>query len=197
MSKRVNTDDWEIKENHLLELRQRINQFSPDYMERKLEHLLPVFVYGTLKSGGRLHEILKGSPWLGEAHTALSSFWMQEVAEGGFPIVWRIPKESPELGKSGFICGEVYVVDPVTLLELDRIERNTVMYQRGQHHVYLLDQKYKLQDGYHTPSLKCWMYSGNPDFWGKTRMNEVPPKLKAVKGVTRKTYSWNQYQKSN
>src|SRR5687767_5376125 len=130
MSKKNDTTNWLAKEMHLEELRQRITPHSPDYFERKLEHLLPVFVYGTLKSGGRLHSILNGSPWLGEAHTVLSGFWMQEVTDGGFPIVWEVPKASPELGKCGLIWGEVYVVDPVTLLELDRAERNTVMYER-------------------------------------------------------------------
>lgn len=76
----------------------------------------PLFVYGTLKAGFGLHDVLGGSPFL---HTAkVKGFKMFSL--GGYPCVVRDEN-------AGTISGEVYQVSKDLFKVLDGIER---MYDR-------------------------------------------------------------------
>lgn len=148
----------------LRELNERYNETTPDYLERKLEGQIPVFVYGSLREGFHNHGVIQGSPYIGEAVTSIEKYEMREPSHGGFPLVFlrgiRDPKTNASSGK---VRGEVYVVDPRTLLELDRLENNGKMYTRSLQYVYLKDQNL---GGKGKPIKKVWMYLSNEDFWG-------------------------------
>ena len=72
-----------------------------------------VFVYGTLKRGGRNHAFLAGQQFLGEARTppgfTLYSF-------GKYPGMVR------EAGDTAGVTGEAWAVDAACLRQLDELE---------------------------------------------------------------------------
>lgn len=74
-----------------------------------------VFVYGTLKRGGRLHEmLLEGVGTRYEGDDRVTGFTLRVHNGGGFPAA--VPAAGAE------ITGEVYALDECTLAVLDRIE---------------------------------------------------------------------------
>lgn len=180
----------------LEQLSRRWNERTPDYPERKLEGYVPVFVYGSLREGFMNHHILKGMPFLGRAHTTIEKFEMREASGGAFPVVFeREPKikkkRNPVVGK---IYGEVYVVDPKTLCTLDRLENNGRMYQRSLQYVFLQQQRLRMNSTI-SPSIKCWMYLGVPEFWSRNggAVESVKPKMS--NGV--QFYDWSDVYESN
>ena len=94
-----------------------------------------LFVYGTLKEGGKWHHILENSKFVGDGK--LSGFEMYVLKDGFMPMI----KESP----GDVVYGEIYEVNDSTL---DRIR--------------LLERQYKemsvnvVIDGV---SLKCYAYT--------------------------------------
>lgn len=150
----------------LEQLSYRRQKTTPDWIERKMEEYIPVFVYGTLRRGFPNHNYLMNYPSLGSGYTTIEKYEMRQTNGGGFPVVFeREPKikgrkRNPVVGK---VQGEVYIVDPKGLLYLDRLEGNGRMYQRSLQWIFLQDQEGK---GYGLPpSVKCWIYLGVEDFW--------------------------------
>ncbi len=82
-----------------------------------------VFVYGSLKRGGRFHGALSQARFLGEGRTCeaylLHLGWDWPLLIERAPAVWRAP-----------VCGELYEVDRLTLGRLDEIEDNGRLYRR-------------------------------------------------------------------
>lgn len=74
-----------------------------------------VFVYGTLKRGHGLSNLLTGQQFLGIAHTT-PHFRMAALADGSYPGLYQ----SPSNGLS--IEGELWSVSPDCLAGLDRAE---------------------------------------------------------------------------
>lgn len=72
-----------------------------------------VFVYGTLRYGERLHDMLATAGYLGEYVTVACYYDMMDA--GGFPVAVT--------GGTFRLRGEVYVVDDETLERLDWVER--------------------------------------------------------------------------
>lgn len=168
----------------LRELNERFNNTSPDYIERKLEGQIPVFVYGSLRHGFHNHDVIKGSPYIGEAVTSIEKFEMRELSHGGFPLVFEKGMRGLKDNiSSGAIRGEVYVVCPRTLLELDRLESNGKMYTRSLQYVLLKDQNL---GGKGRPIKKVWMYLSNEDFWGNKNHHAVSSKVQS----SRRYYDW-------
>tara|TARA_Y100001951_G_scaffold64857_1_gene52026 strand:+ start:302 stop:685 length:384 start_codon:yes stop_codon:yes gene_type:complete len=62
-----------------------------------------LFVYGTLKEGGRLHDYLKGQPFLGTYYTEPNYFMFDA---GPIPMVFPVPK-----GTGQKVEGEIYEVN--------------------------------------------------------------------------------------
>jgi gamma-glutamylcyclotransferase (GGCT)/AIG2-like uncharacterized protein YtfP len=79
-----------------------------------------VFVYGSLKRGGRLHRYLERAEFLGAGATE-PGWTLYNV--GAFPAMVR------EEGTAGVI-GEVFRVDEETLRRLDAVERVPALYRR-------------------------------------------------------------------
>lgn len=153
------------------ELLLRNTRLTPDYLDLKEKANHPVFVYGTLKKGFGLHRYLEGYPYLGRARPVTPSFEMYDT--GGFPVIKKI--NSPRKGEVAHVSGEVYVVPPKIILELDRVENNGGMYLRQKTYFFLRDQQYKTQAGYAKPSIHAFIYVGNPDYWDFTRQWTVSP----------------------
>jgi gamma-glutamylcyclotransferase (GGCT)/AIG2-like uncharacterized protein YtfP len=79
-----------------------------------------LFVYGSLKRGGRHHAELGGAAFLGEARTA-PGYGLEAVGE-----YWALV-ERP--GLSGSVSGELFEVDEPLLARLDQFEGDD--YRRG------------------------------------------------------------------
>lgn len=176
MSAYVSDKHYPNKSYHCTELLTRDNDFTPDYLDRKLEKYIPVFVYGTLKVGGRFHEILKDAPCFGDGYTATPTYTMKGTGND-FPVIFSHGKASPE---NAAVFGEVYIINARLLLELDRIEGNGEMYQREQRWIFLLDQSIKGKGGMIRPGLKAWVYIGKPEFWEGIPLTPIKPKKMGV-----------------
>lgn len=153
------------------ELAKRDNLRTPDFLDLKLEPLSFVFVYGTLKSGGRLTDWMDDCPFLGEGTTALSSYQMRISDAGEFPVLF----DTNEPAKGHRAAGEVYVVDAKKILELDAVEANGEMFIRQQRWIWLEDQKGIPGKPNLKPCEKCWVYLGNPTFWQGRLVSDVEP----------------------
>lgn len=148
----TNTNHFDMME----QLSQRFKN-TPDLIElKKGPEWIPLFVYGTLKSGEKNRHFLNGAKWLGEARTA--SIFKVSINMGLFPVAFQGGKD---LHAHNHIFGEVYAVNLRQLIQIDRLEDNGGMFYRKQNYVHLFEQKV----GNVIPSLKCWMYLGKPDFW--------------------------------
>ena len=73
-----------------------------------------VFVYGTLKRGGRNHHHLAGQQFLGDART-LNGYTLYSL--GDHPGMIRAPDDTAG------VTGEVWAVDAGCLKRLDRLEQ--------------------------------------------------------------------------
>jgi gamma-glutamylaminecyclotransferase len=83
------------------------------------EERIEVFVYGTLMRGQTNHRYLEHARFLGPART-LPTFRLYNM--GFYPAMAAEGRDAIE--------GEVYEVDPATLVELDRLESHPRVYQR-------------------------------------------------------------------
>ena len=103
-----------------------------------------VFVYGTLRQGGRYHAYLReapclGSCWLGPGMTLLDV--------GAYPGL--------VFAGNGWVLGEVYRVTPAMLRRLDRLEDHPRSYRRCR---------------IETPWGAAWMYLYKPGARGHGRI---------------------------
>lgn len=144
------------------ELFERQNDTTPDWLEIKRFENIPIFVFGQERAGGRFHSILKDSIWLGEGRTVTHSYLMERTEYDG-PVVWHCKHTSVN---SHSVHGDVYLVPPKVVLNLDFVNANNEMSRREKNFVWLYDQPLKSKDGKgFRPSLKCWMWLGQEKFW--------------------------------
>ena len=109
-----------------------------------------VFVYGTLRRGQRNHGLLAASKFVGKAAT-LRPFWM--ITTGPFPVLLdQVPDDFsvPALA----VFGEIYHVDDAAMVELDRLEREGIAYDRKVTEVCEAGHK-----------VEAWIYLGVADYW--------------------------------
>ncbi len=178
---------WEDPYHIVSDLQQRNLWHTPDYFDLKKEHHNPVFVYGSLKHGGFLHDVLEGCAFLGAGQTHVEKYYMQDA--GSFPCVFELKHGMKGMHSiKGRIQGELYVADPLTMLELDRCEHNTKMYTRKKVYIKCLDQGTTLL----RPSVQAWMYIASDLYWSTTKLHDV--KAKATSGG--QVYEWPVYGKA-
>lgn len=131
--------------------------YTPDSAKifRKPWH--PVFVYGTLRSGFYRHSLVKHLPKVGTGFTkgkVWKMFRTKPNNAGSYPIV--LP--TTDTNEQGALYGEIYLVPPKLLRELDFVESNGIQYSRVQRAVDVIGP---------TPTvLNCWFYMGNTEAWG-------------------------------
>lgn len=163
-------------------LKRRINWNSPDYMERRIEDHIPLLVMDNTRIGGANFSLVEQHPYLGEGITVSERFQMRESNLYDDVMFHKIPDEDYVKGMvCSSIVGDVMVVDPITLLELDRFYQNTYMFSRIQTWVWLLDQQAPFKSKSRA-SLKVWCYVMNDDFWQDKKPKIDAPKTKTNKG---------------
>jgi len=106
-----------------------------------MERQYLVFVYGTLRQGCANHHLLKDAFCYGIGNT-VSKFAMYLIS--GYPYV---TSSEPRYQ----IVGELYAVDKVTLVELDKMEGHPIHYERSETVVSVNGEEYT-----------AWMYFRNP-----------------------------------
>lgn len=185
MSKKIDSNRSYLS----VELLCRDNDNTPDFLDRKLEKHIPVFVYGTLKTGQRLHSVLGDAPCLGDAYTVTPTYTMKQ-ADAGFPVIFNHSKTAPD---HHHVMGEVYIVNASILLELDRVEGNGEMYQRDRRWVWLLDQQVQAKSKSFRPAIRPWVYLGMKEFWDGIPLVNIPAK----KGKETEYLDWQGPSKSN
>ncbi len=164
--------DWNNQYDICRDLLERETYTTPDFFDLKLENEIPIFVYGSLKQGGFLHDVLEGHAYLGVGQTHVEKFWMEDAES--FPCVFELQHGMKGMHQmKGRIQGELYVVDPLTMLELDRIESNGKMYKRRKVYCKALDQGTQLL----RPSVQAWMYIACPEYWSHVKLQTVKPKM--------------------
>jgi len=99
-----------------------------------------VFVYGTLKQGGRNHHCLNGALYRGPVTLTFKA----RMFDVGFPVLMKSRNKIN-------VEGELYDVDAETFAALDRLE--------GQGRMYMRRRK-RLADG-----RTAWVYLGMNSFW--------------------------------
>ena len=82
---------------------------------------LKIFVYGSLRRGFYNHRLLEKADYLRHSITR-AEYRMHSL--GGFPSV--------QPGGTTAIIGEIYDVDVLTLLRLDRLEGHPTLYRRTE-----------------------------------------------------------------
>lgn len=115
-----------------------------------------IFVYGTLKRGYSNHRLLEGAHFLGDAYT-VDTFKMIHV---GYPVILPDDDGDP-------VNGEVFDVNTETLINLDALENEGVMYDRKLINVLLTNQP--KTNGIIDANVS--VYIGNEDFWSKRPSN--------------------------
>ena len=98
-----------------------------------------MFVYGTLRRSFSNHHLLGRSPFLGGART--SRAYALYVGAEPYPLCVADEAVAP-------IVGEVYKVDPATLMVLDALEGHPHLYRRQEVEVVLDDGR----------TLTAWLY---------------------------------------
>lgn len=110
-----------------------------------------VFVYGTLKRGGKFNGSLESQTFLGPGETVLP----RPLFIGAYPYVLRTKGKVP-------VKGEAYEVSPECFAVLDRIEGHPGLYRREKEEIILQNGK----------RIVAWMY-----FFPEEDENRIKPSV--------------------
>lgn len=144
------------------ELFTRRNSESPDFLELKAFENIPIFVYGPEMTGGKLNKFVTSDPstiFLGEAKSCTESYVMEKADWDG-PVLFK----SGAVQNSRRVYGEVYLVSPRVILNLDKLNANQEVTKREKFYFWLMEQTVKDKPNLH-PALKCWVYLADWDYW--------------------------------
>lgn len=136
-----------------------------------------VFVYGTLKKGFGNHSLLNGSRFLGEG--ILEDSTLKLVDLGFCPAIVRVPDTENLCGNG--VAGELYFANNKTLLRLDALESNGILYTRER-----LQVTYYCHETEMTREATAWVYlllEGNLELLSRGRVNtpfELPKSSSCV-----------------
>lgn len=155
-------------------LHRRFNHNTPDYLDRKAEHDIPVFLYNGFQVGGKYYSVIEGADYLGKCRTCVENFAMKEDLLLRQPVAFKVdPKSVLPKGKLG---GELHIIDPIQLLTLDRMMDNNKMFKRMQTWLWMDEQKNPLVKG--RCSVKAWIYLGCDQYWRDKPIHPRHPSLK-------------------
>lgn len=148
---------WHSLDNLKSEMAEIVERghYTPDFPKlRKLSHQY-VFVYGTLKQGFRNHKFLREDDLVGCGFTDQDRFFIAKEKQAKFPIALFDNREEFR----GRLYGEIYKVLPETMLDLDNLESNGIVFKRFP---LLINYWQKIGGPY---TLRCWTYIGARDYW--------------------------------
>lgn len=140
--------------------RQMVYTHDVPIIERYNGHL--VFVYGTLKDGFSKHYLLKqaGAQFVSVASSQRPySLFKHTQATDPYPILLPQYRTHPV----GSVIGQLYMVKPSTIYELDRFEQNQTLFRRLKLHLQILTKPHNSMQIYST--LYAWTYMGIPEVW--------------------------------
>ena len=92
----------------------------------------------------------------------MDCFQMEQCSSSGTPMIRKLASATKKT-PMGCIHGEAFVIDPITLCELDKVMGNMSMFTRELHWIWLEEQTNPLVKG--KVSQKVWMYMKNDNFW--------------------------------
>lgn len=122
---------------------------TPDWREMKTKKLIPVFIFSDYQEKMFGSSFFDREVYIGRGRTASATYKMI-VNNQGVAEVYH----SQVYGNRA-IAGDIYLISPKKLMELDTIEKNTVFTDRSKEYIYAEDQVYS--NGL-MPSMLCWMY---------------------------------------
>lgn len=149
-------------------------KYSPDFSGMRLREHIPIFVYESgLRNGGEFHKLLihPKTRYLGDAYTATDNYILKSTFGDTYTVAFKDETKAP-VYKRAHIRGQVFVVPPKVLLDIDYIHRNGKMYQRELRNFFMRDQGIPMKSKSVTPSLRCWMYLGILDHWENVPMHK-------------------------
>jgi gamma-glutamylcyclotransferase (GGCT)/AIG2-like uncharacterized protein YtfP len=150
------------------------NNLSPDIpdLEWKNGHVL--FTYGTLKSGFSRHDFLlhEGAQFIAAAATTHTyALYYNPKAKDPFPILIPPIQGHPQ----GNVLGQLWLVRPKTIIELDKLERNRELYNRMKMNVQVLSKPHHNAFQQYA-SIYAWGYMGMALAWHWRAINgELDP----------------------
>lgn len=169
----------------LSSLRSRL-EYSPDFRDFTYENYIPVFLYNYLQTGNAENmSVLENSPFLGVGKTIHSGFVMKNTV---FPVVFEDRNKTSSV--NGHIHGEVYLVTPEVLLNIDYVLKNTKLTERKKIQIICMDQKIKTKKDTFNATLPCWTYFGKVSYWEHQQIGLMASicGLKDVKGKKDRYY---------
>lgn len=135
------------------------NCWSPDigFLSAKFDWV-PLFVHGQLKKGLSKHHYIDDCPYEGIGYTFRPDFVMYRT-KSNQPVILH-GKDSPHT--TGHIYGEIFLVNPERLAELDKYFENTLFVRREEIPIRWWkpsDKSLKEKKNYLS---KCFAYVSNP-----------------------------------
>ena len=146
-----------------------------------------VFVYGTLKRGGRLHHCLTDSEYVGEGVVRGK---MYDV--GAFPALihsdsvagrWVGDNKVPTPDHS-YVRGEIYSVDADTLQHLDIVEGVPMLYRRESVEFYHVEVGDGVTNGPKDQIMDICAGSGTVQTYLFNRLSDDMPRIETTERAT-------------
>lgn len=122
---------------------------TPEWRELKAKKHIPVFIFSDYQESMFGGEFFRDDLYVGRGRTAAASYKMRVNGQGVAEVYHH------QVYGDRAIAGDIYLISPKKLMELDCIEKNTIFTERKKEYIYAEDQMYS--NGL-MPSLLCWMY---------------------------------------
>jgi gamma-glutamylcyclotransferase (GGCT)/AIG2-like uncharacterized protein YtfP len=139
------------------------NSCTPDILELQNRNGHLLFVYGTLKAGFSRESVLYSDEarFIATGVTNhVYSLYYQPNRKDPFPVLLPAKIGQP----AGNIVGQLYIVSPKKLIEIDAHEANTRLYHRLKMNIQIvtkpIDKNYQIYS-----TLYAWAYMGIPGLW--------------------------------
>ena len=139
---------------------------TPDFSTLRMYDYIPVFIYDNMKIGCLNEDMIRGSKFLGNAHTATEAYCLEETMPGRNTLCFK--DDNVKSLKRAKVRGEMFGIPPEVILDLDRFLLNGTIYERTLRTFFLEDQAYVIRNGKERiPSLRAWIYLAIPKYWEK------------------------------
>lgn len=173
-----------IRVKAFLDILKTRSTYTPDAIKMRLKDNILLFAYDSMKQGGFNNFYTRTCKYLGLGRTASNYLTLKKTNRNDV-VAFNIDTKKE---KGGFILGEVYVITPNMLFELDESKNNGLTYLRQEKHILLLDQSYEGKDEKKHPYVSCVIYIGNRKIWPYDKMNF---EMCTVSNKNNRVYNYN------